>query len=141
MLVIGIHSEKSAAMIFFRYIIVAGVAYGIDFGGFIFLLGVGFSPVVANAMIKIVAAIFGFFGHRYFSFAITERADIGRHALKYFGMALFYTPVSSFVLYCIMYVVSNPVYAKILADISLLVLMFWITLRFSFGRHQRSAVS
>lgn len=48
-------------MIFLRYGIVAGLAYGIDFGGFIFLLGLGYSPALANVSVKVIAAIFGFF--------------------------------------------------------------------------------
>ena len=40
------------SMVFVRYILVAGVAYGIDFGGYIFLLHLGYKPVIANMMIK-----------------------------------------------------------------------------------------
>lgn len=121
-------------MVFFRYGLVAGVAYGIDFGGYIFLLGLDYSPLVANALIKVVAAIFGFFAHRFFTYSIKERIDIGKHAARYFGLALFYTPASSVVLYGILFILPNPIYAKASADISLFVLMYWITSNFSFKK-------
>jgi putative flippase GtrA len=121
-------------IVFLRYGLVAGVAYGIDFGGYLLLMSLGYSPVLANALIKIVAAIFGFFAHRHFTYSIKERNDIGKHAVRYFGLALFYTPLSSLVLYCIMFVLPNPIYAKAASDISLFLLMFWITSKFSFKK-------
>ncbi|MDP1665890.1 MAG: GtrA family protein [Methylobacter sp.] len=119
-------------IVFLRYGIVAGVAYGIDFGGYILLMSLAYKPVVANGLIKIVAAIFGFFAHRHFTYSIKERKDIGKHAIKYFGLALFYTPMSSAALYGIMFILPNPIYAKAASDISLFLLMYWITSKFSF---------
>ncbi|MBC7404635.1 MAG: GtrA family protein [Cytophaga sp.] len=119
-------------MKFLRYALVAGIAYGIDFGGFILLLNIGYSPFWANTLIKVVAAIFGFFSHRYFTYLIKVRNGMGKDAIRYFGLALFYTPTSSILLYGIMLIISNPIYAKVISDISLFILMFWITSRFTF---------
>jgi len=58
--------DRSTVMLLIRYVLVAGVAYGIDFGGYLLLLWLSLSPVAANAFVKVVAAIFGFFAHRYF---------------------------------------------------------------------------
>ncbi|MEC5216767.1 putative flippase GtrA [Actimicrobium sp. GrIS 1.19] len=121
-------------MVLMRYILVAGLAYAIDLGGFMLLISIHYSPLVANVLVKIVAAVFGFYAHRYFTYSIVDKEEIGKHAIRYFGLALFYTPVSSLVLYLIMLVCSNPVYAKIITDISLFVLMFWITSKFAFAR-------
>lgn len=121
-------------MIFLRYGIVAGLAYGIDFGGFIFLLGLGYSPALANVSVKVIAAIFGFFSHRYFTYSIKERDDIGKHAVRYFGLALFYTPTSTLFLYGVLVFLPNPVYAKAASDISLFILMYWITSKFAFTK-------
>ena len=119
---------------FLRYGLVAGLAYGIDFGGFILLLSLGYSPLWANTLIKIVAAIFGFFAHRYFTYSIRGRDGMGKDAIRYFGLALFYTPTSSILLYGVMLMLSNPIYAKAISDISLFILMFWITSRFAFAK-------
>jgi len=122
------------SMVFVRYILVAGVAYGIDFGGYIFLLHLGYKPVIANMMIKVVAAIFGFFSHRYFTYSIKERNEIGKHAVRYFGLALFYTPVSSVMLFGIMKLLPNPVYAKFISDVLLFLFMYLITSKFTFTK-------
>ena len=122
------------SMVLARYIIVAGVAYGIDFGGFIVLLKLGYSPVLANVMIKVAAAIFGFFSHRYFTYSIKERNEIGKHAVRYFGLALLYTPASSVVLYGIMKLLPNPVYAKFISDVLFFLLMYLITSKFTFTK-------
>ena len=121
-------------MVFVRYVLVAGVAYGIDFGGYILLLNIGYKPVIANMMIKVVAAIFGFFTHRYFTYSIRERNEIGKHAVRYFGLALFYTPVSSVVLFGIMKLLPNPVYAKFISDVLLFLFMYLITSKFTFTK-------
>jgi putative flippase GtrA len=121
-------------MLLIRYLIVAGLAYGIDLGGFILLLGLNYSPFVSNILVKVVAAIFGFFGHRYFTYVVTDNQDMSKHAIKYFGLALFYTPVSSIFLYLLMTIFPNPVYAKLMTDISLFVLMFWITSKYAFTK-------
>lgn len=122
------------SMTFIRYGLVAGLAYGIDFGGFILLLNLGYSPLWANTLIKVVAAIFGFFAHRYFTYSIRGRDGMGKDAIRYFGLALFYTPVSSILLYGIMWIISNPIYAKAISDVSLFILMFWITSKFAFAK-------
>lgn len=125
------------SLTFLRYGLVAGFAYGIDFGGFIFLLNLGYSPLWANTLIKVVAAIFGFFAHRYFTYSIRERDGMGKDAIRYFGLALFYTPVSSILLYGIMWIISNPIYAKAISDVSLFILMFWITSKFAFAKTKK----
>lgn len=122
------------SMTFIRYVLVAGLAYGIDFGGFMLLLSLGYSPLWANTLIKVVAAIFGFFAHRYFTYSIKGSIGMGKDAIRYFSLALFYTPVSSMLLYGIMLLMPNPIYAKAISDVSLFILMFWITSKFAFAK-------
>lgn len=124
-------------MIFLRYGLVAGVAYGIDLGGFILLLSYGLSPLTSNIIIKLVAAIFGFFSHRYFTYSIKNFNEIKKEAIRYFSLAIFYTPTSSIFLYGIMQIVKNPIYAKAISDISLFILMYWITSNFAFSRNKK----
>lgn len=123
-------------MTFIRYGLVAGIAYGIDFGGYIILLGYGYSPLWANTLIKVVAAIFGFFAHRYFTYSIKGRDGMGKDAIRYFGLALFYTPVSSALLSGIILIIPNPIYAKAISDVSLFILMFWITSKVTFAKQK-----
>ena len=103
-------------------------------GIIIFLLSIGYPPLWANTLIKVVAAIFGFFAHRYFTYSIKVRDGMGREAIRYFGLAFFYTPVSSALLYGLMLIIPNPVYAKVISDISLFILMFWVTSKFAFAK-------
>lgn len=128
-------------MVLIRYILVAGVAYGIDFGGFMLLIGFGYSPVLANILVKVVAAIFGFYAHRYFTYSISDREGISTHAVRYFGLALFYTPVSSVFLYFVMMLVPNPAYAKLMTDVLLFILMFWVTSKFAFTKTSKQKTS
>ncbi|QDZ28854.1 GtrA family protein [Noviherbaspirillum sp. UKPF54] len=118
---------------FIRYIIIAILAYVIDMGGFYLLVRLSFSPILANIVVKIVAAICGFYLHRRFTYQITDSAEIMAHAKKYFGLALAYTPASSLTLFLILFAVHNPIYAKALSDILLFLVTYWITTRFTFS--------
>lgn len=115
-----------------RYLVVAVLAYLIDMGGFCLLIKIGADPVAANLMVKVVAAIFGFFMHRRFTYRIGGRVDIGSHAKKYFSLALAYTPASSIVLFLVMLVLPHPVYAKAISDVLLFAATYWITTKFTF---------
>lgn len=117
-----------------RYIIVAVLAYVIDMGGYYILLRLDTHPVSANLIVKIVAALCGFFMHRRFTYQITEADGQMAHATKYFGLALLYTPVSTAVLFLLMLAIPHPVYAKAISDVLLFVVTFWVTSRFTFAR-------
>ncbi|SNS23671.1 Putative flippase GtrA (transmembrane translocase of bactoprenol-linked glucose) [Noviherbaspirillum humi] len=117
-----------------RYLIVAVFAYVIDMGGFYILIKSGIDPVVANVAVKVLAAICGFFMHRRFTYRIEGREAMAAHARKYFGLALAYTPASSVVLFLIMLVLPQPVYAKAISDVLLFVATYWITTKFTFTK-------
>ena len=117
-----------------RYMVVAFIAYVIDMGGYFLLLQIGTHPVSANIFVKILAALCGFFMHRYYSYQITEVNGQKIHAIKYFGLALIYTPISTLVLFIMMFIVPHPIYAKAIVDIMLFVVTFWVTSRFTFTR-------
>ena len=117
-----------------RYLIVALLAYLIDMGGYYCLLILDAHPVSANIIVKILAAICGFFMHRRFTYQIAGDDDKMAHATKYFGLALIYTPISTFVLFLLMLVFPNPIFAKAVSDILLFLITFWITTKFAFAR-------
>lgn len=117
-----------------RYIIVAVLAYIIDMGGYYILLRLDTHPVSANLIVKVVAALCGFFMHRRFTYQIAEADGQMTHAAKYFGLALLYTPVSTALLFLLILVFPYPVYAKAISDLLLFVVTFWVTSRFTFVR-------
>ena len=124
-----------------RYLIVAVLAYVIDMGGYYVLIHMGFDPIVANVIVKIVAAICGFFMHRRFTYQITEAEGKLAHATKYFGLALLYTPISSVVLYVLMLVIPHPIYAKAISDVLLFIVTFWVTTKFAFTKKKKNALA
>lgn len=117
-----------------RYVIVAVIAYFIDMGGYFLLLQTGTHPVSANIFVKFFAALCGFFMHRYYTYQITEVDGQKIHAIKYFGSALIYTPVSTLLLFALMFIIPHPIYSKALGDILLFVVTFWVTSKFTFTR-------
>lgn len=121
---------------FIRYIIIAGLAYVIDMGGYYWLIKLDVAPVTANVIVKIVAAVCGFYLHRRFTYRIRNLSDVSSHALKYFGLAFVYTPASSVALFLIMFVVPNPIYAKAISDIVLFLVTFWVTTKFTFNANK-----
>jgi putative flippase GtrA len=117
-----------------RYIIIAGLVYVIDMGGYYYLIELGQKPVISNIIVKVVAVICGFFMHRRFTYQIRGPAEALAHAKKYFGLAFIYTPISSMVLYLLMFIIPSPLYAKAGSDILLFILSFWVTTKFTFTK-------
>jgi putative flippase GtrA len=115
-----------------RYLLVAVAAYVIDMGGYIFLIWGSITPIVANVLVKILAAIFGFYAHRYLTYQIRNNDNIFNHAIKYFGLVLVYTPLSSLALLGMLQLISDPVLAKFMCDILLFVAVYWVTSKFTF---------
>lgn len=117
---------------FFRYFVVAVLAYVIDLGGFWILINSGVHATYANIMVKILAAMFGFFAHRMVTYQLREPDGIRSHAIKYFGLASVYTPISTLFLYFLLKIISSPVLAKIVADIVLFLATYAFTTCFVF---------
>jgi putative flippase GtrA len=134
------YGKDKAVNTLLRYLVVAAIAYVIDMGGYYVLVSLNTHPINANIIVKVVAAICGFFMHRRFTYKITDADGKIVHATKYFASALVYTPVSTLVLFLLMLVLPHPVYAKAIADILLFVLTFWITSKFTFKRNEEPTV-
>lgn len=115
-----------------RYLLVAAVVYAIDMGGYIFLLQLQLSPALSNLLTKVVAVVFGFYAHRVFTYQIKDKTNLFNHAIKYFGLALLYTPTSSLCLMLMMHFILNPIAAKFVCDVILFVLVYWLTSHFTF---------
>ena len=117
---------------FARYVLIAGLAYLIDIGGFWILTSVLVSPSTANLGIKVLAALFGFFAHRQFTYEIKDKEGIYKHAARYFGVALIYAPVSTAILIYVLSIINSPVFVKFGVDVFLAFLTFVIASKFVF---------
>ncbi len=128
-------------MTFFRYVAVQIVAYGLDMGGFLVVLGLfGVGPIVANVFGKIAAGIFAFFAHRHFTFGHKSAERQGRQALMYFLLLALNIPLSSAALGLILLVITAPVPAKILADVISVFMSYWLSRKYIFpGGSSQSA--
>lgn len=115
-----------------RYIFIAGLVYFIDMGVYVLLLYGDMTPVVANIAAKVLATIFGFFGHRFFTYQIKNNEGMLKHALKFFGIFLFYIPMSSLLLIVLIKIIGQPVIAKFVCDVILLLMTFWLNSKFTF---------
>lgn len=128
-------------MMMVRYLVVAVLAYVVDLGGFALLVQQGMHPAPANIVVKIVAALFGFFMHRRFTYQFSGKEGMGAHAVKYFGLAAVYTPASTLVLYGLLFFMSSVVNAKIVADVVLFVATYAITTSLVFTAKAKSPVA
>ena len=117
-----------------RYIVIAGLAYLVDVGGFYMLISIGWSAVVSNVIVKVVAMIFAFFMHRRFTYLITGNRNRKSHAIKYFLIGFIYTPTSTLFLYYLMLLEINAMYAKIVSDIVLFTVTFFVTTKVTFNK-------
>jgi putative flippase GtrA len=115
-----------------RYFAIALLAYIFDIGGYVLMISIGIKPLFANAAVKILAAVFGFFMHRNFTYKIKDNSKIHIHAYRYFGMAFLYTPLSTFVLYLSLILFHEPIISKISSDIILILITYTITTSFTF---------
>lgn len=119
---------------FSRYALIAGLAYLIDIGGFWVLTNLSFAPHTANLAIKILAALFGFYAHRKYTYKIEHKAGVYGDAVRYFGVALLYAPISTALLVFILTFINSPFYVKLGVDIALVVITYAIASKFVFIR-------
>ena len=92
------------------------------------------TPSKANLGIKVLAALFGFFAHRQFTFNIKDRDGVFSHAVRYFGVALLYAPISTALLVYVLTFIDSPIYVKFGVDVALAVITFAIASKFVFIR-------
>lgn len=103
---------------FGRYVAIQLMAYVLDMGSFLVLIGnIGDHPVWANIASKIVAGTFAFFGHRRFTFVLGTRTAPSEVA-KYVLLVLANIPMTSLVLVALLYWTDVVALAKFFADVS-----------------------
>ncbi|TKB26117.1 GtrA family protein [Desulfopila sp. IMCC35006] len=121
-------------MKFVRYIAVQVLAYGLDMGGFLIVFDYfGAGPIIANIVGKIVAGIFAFFVHRSFTFVVSREGRKTRQAAMYFLLLALNVPISSVVLSIVLMAITQPVFAKFIADVIFVIVTYWISKKFVFS--------
>lgn len=128
-------------MTFIRYVGIQLLAYMVDMGGFLIILKVGFlGPIAANVIGKVVAGIFAFIAHRRFTFCTNDVADRYHQAVRYFLLLLFNAPLSSGLLALVLIWCDRPVIAKVVADVVIVALTYWLSKSFVFTRRRQGVI-
>jgi putative flippase GtrA len=115
-------------MTFVRYGLVQVIAYAIDMGGFLLVLGSGLSgPVVANMAAKLAAGLFAFAAHRRFTFGTGERANTFIQGLRYFALLALNIPLSSGLLALLLLWIPQAPVAKFISDVVIVAATYWVS--------------
>jgi len=120
-------------MKFFRYIIIQLLAYVIDMGSFLLMLGfLAFNPIAANIIGKLGGGIFAFIAHRNITFKSNHKKDKAAQARRFFMLSMLNIPLSSMLLLMLLKCVPYTVLAKFMADISCVFFNYWMNKTFVF---------
>ncbi len=121
-------------MKFFRYIIIQLLAYVVDMGSFLLMLGMLFAchPIVANITGKLAAGMFAFIAHRNITFKSNHKKDKAAQARRFFILCICNIPLSSMLFLLLLRGVSNAVLAKFMADVFYVFFNYWISKSFVF---------
>jgi len=115
-------------MIFVRYIGIQILAYGIDMSVFLASIYLGsLGPIISNTLGKIAAGIFAFLAHRKFTFRLDRKKYNSIQVYRYFLMLGLNVPISAVVLSVVLLVNNNPVVAKFLSDVLIVLFTFWLS--------------
>lgn len=118
-----------------RYIFIQLLAYGIDMG--LFLSAVYFTemgPVIANVIAKTGAGMFAFFGHRAFTFGLKSHQHDPAQMVRYLILLGVNIPLSAAVLWTVLTPFPHPVVAKIVSDIAIILINFWLSRHWVFQK-------
>jgi putative flippase GtrA len=93
---------------------------------------VGVYPLPANICGKVLAGGFAFVAHRAFTFRLArEHRDVGQ-AARYFLLLALNLPISTVALGLVLRTGLSETLAKIVADVLVLALTYWLSKRFVF---------
>ena len=124
-----------------RYVAVALIAYVLDIGVFAVLVSLFHAELLwSNVAGKICTAIFGFLGHRYFTFKAKTHSTLFPDALRFGLVATLNVPFSTFLLYVVVWVLPYAIAAKVIADSIGVGVTFFISKLFIFRNDAAAAV-
>ena len=127
-------------MSFVRYILVQLFAYVLDMGGFVFMFEFGKTdPIVANVFGKIAAGLFAFFAHRNVTFDHAREGKTARQASLYFLLLAINVPVSSAVFGVLLWIVTQPILAKMISDVLCVAVSYWLSRRYVFAKSVKNS--
>tara|TARA_R110002126_G_scaffold110918_2_gene248634 strand:- start:165957 stop:166334 length:378 start_codon:yes stop_codon:yes gene_type:complete len=125
-------------MKFFRYIIIQLLAYVIDMGSFLLMLGfLVFNPIAANIIGKLAGGIFAFIAHRNITFKSNHKKDKAAQARRFFMLSMLNIPLSSMLLFVLLTCVPYTILAKFMADVSCVFFNYWVNKTFVFVAQKR----
>lgn len=120
-------------MKFICYIMVQLLAYMIDMGSFLLMLGfLVFNPIAANIIGKLAGGVFAFIAHRNITFKSNHKKDQAAQARRFFMLSLLNIPLSSLALIALLSCVPYTVLAKFMADVSCVFFNYWVNKTFVF---------
>lgn len=120
-------------MQFLRYLLIQGVAYGLDMGAFVLLFAhMSVAPLVANLVGKGLAGLFAFVAHRNFTFAVARSGRPSQQSVRYFTLLALNIPLSTLMLSAMLWVTPKAVPVKFVADLFCVFLTYWLSKRFVF---------
>jgi len=125
-------------MKFFRYIMIQILAYVIDMGSFLLMLGLlALNPIAANIIGKLGGGIFAFIAHRNITFKSNHKKDKAAQARRFFMLGMLNIPLSSMLLLMLLKCVPYTVLAKFMADVSCVFFNYWVNKTFVFVSQKR----
>jgi putative flippase GtrA len=125
-------------MTFVRYVAIQVIAYAIDMGMFLLLLKTELAgTIVSNVFAKLVAGIFAFVLHRNFTFRAENNQTIRHQAIRYFLLLSLNVPFASALLAVVLLIITEPVIAKLIADVVSVALTYALSKHFIFSGKQK----
>lgn len=125
-------------MTFVRYVAIQVISYVIDMGMFLLLLKTELAgPIVSNMIAKLLAGFFAFVLHRSFTFRVENDLTIRHQAMRYFLLLAINIPFASALLAVVLLIITEPVIAKLIADVVSVVLTYAISKHFIFSGKQK----
>ena len=120
-------------MSFARYVAVQVATYALDMGIFLLLFVLaGWGAVAANVVAKILAGVFAFLVHRYFTFGVARAGKTGRQAVLYAALWALNVPMATGMLAFFLSFGIPAVTAKFAADVVCVGLNYWLSRNYVF---------
>ena len=122
-----LHVQKFLTGPAFRYLMVGCLIYSVDillFSGILSILG-DKQYFIANAIAKTLAAIFGFFLHKKFTFSGDHQLGARRQFMMYIGLFLFNIVLSSALIFLLVgFMLLPPLQSRIATDVVVTITAF-----------------
>jgi putative flippase GtrA len=116
-----------------KYILVQLFAYMLDI--ILFILATSFGllgPIISNILGKILAGSVAFIGHRVITFNDNSGEYNHKQSYRYIALLAINLPISSILLTFALLLIDNVVFAKVTADLILVLINYWVSRKWVF---------